>query len=326
MPPKFRKTNRLLKWMAENCYGKTRLPKECEAVFFKTNETECTVAQNLVHYADETYQDNLDVELENLILKDASSTVNYIHHLTRHNKSVRPEIIYSLKGNGKCLSQISRNVGRLPLDLEACITDPADFLTYVAGLRNRGEKHRIVEMENRIFLADTDNPCMASFVAKYAQYIGELPQEFKDVLKKDGEAIMEYQNYLSRNYNKLIDDELRDCLAGNDRNLLKFASNYLHKRLPEHLEKTLTDPGVIYNYARSIVRNRLPEELENHLAKDYGVAVQYAFEVIRAYACVRLPEVVHSAMVMKSFELPHDSTIKRYINECEKDTTVPGSW
>jgi len=324
MIPKFRRTNRLLKWIAENNYSKMRLPKENEAVFFKSNEDESTIAHNLVNYAEETYKDDLDHDLENVISKNAGATVRYIQHLSRYGKNIRPEIIYFLKGDGAFLCQISREVGRLPLDLEADIKSPNDFLTYFSGLCHRGEKTRLIDMENRIFI-NNDSVAVPSCVAKYANLINELPQELKDILKKDNAAIMEYQAFISRK-NKFIDNDLMDCLAGDDENLFKLASNYLSKRLPEHLEKTMSNPKSLFDYARLVVRNRLPEELENHLVKDHKIAVDYAFNIIRAYASVRLPEVVHSAIVMKSFEVPNDSTIKRYINECDRDTSVPGSW
>lgn len=320
----FRKTSRLVKWVRENSFGYTRLDKKDEEVFFKSKEPGEVIAHNLVEYAEHCHNDNLDSDQEKLLFAWPGHLLRYIQHLSRKGK-VRFDLVNHLKGCSRELACVAKEYGRLPADLEKDIEEPEHFLIYITGLRNKGVQDRIVDMENRIFFGGKyDNKTLAPYVAKYSQHI-ELTPELKEILKSDNDSIMEYTQILL-NKGKTVDDDLRDCLAGDDKNLLKYSMNFIRKRLPQHLEKTLTDPPTILQYATRVVRNRLPEDLENHLASDYRCAVSYAFDVIRAFACVRLPEVVHSAMVMKSFELPNDSTIKRYISECEKDTTVPGSW
>lgn len=324
--PHFRLTRRLRQWMSNNSNHGNRLPKDVEEVFFKSKESADTIASNLVNYANETYNEPLSVELENLILKSPKAVVNYLTHLKYRHLPIRDVFIQSLKGHPHCLAQAAASVGRLPRELESEIVNADHFLTYVGSLRNNGKSQRIIEQEPAVFFSGNNSPAkVAEAVANYAGFIGVLPPELKELLKANNNAIMSYANFL-KNQNMSLDSDLVDCLAGDDENLFKYAQNYLRKRLPEHLEKTFTDPSIIVNYARNIVRGRLPEELENHLASDYRAAASYAFDVIRGFACVRLPDVVHSAMVMKSFETPNEPAIKRYIQECEKDTTISGSF
>lgn len=324
--PRFRMTSRMIKWMDENYHPRKRFPEDIEKVFFKSKESEDVIAYNLVQYA-ERIDDPITVDMEKLIEKHPNSMVQYIKHLHYSGLEIRPELLNSLKGNGSCLAELGSTVGRLPRELEQDIVHPENFLTYVTQLRlNKGFEQRIIEQESIVFFSNGLSPEKnAEYVAKYALHIGVLPPEFKELLKANNNAIMEYSSYLLTK--KLpLDDDLQDCLAGDDKNLLKYAQNHIRKRLPIKLEKTLTDPQILLNYARNVVRNRLPEELENNLVKDHRVAVSYAFDVIRAFACIRLPEVVHAALVMKSFETPDDHHIKRYIGECERDTSVPGTW
>ena len=330
--PKFRLTHRLIDWMNENHFTHNRLPKRIEEVFFKSKESPSTIASNLVCYAEKVSADDLDDELEGVIKKDNNALVNYINHLGNIRKPIKPELILCLKGDGKSLSSISCSVGRLPRELEADITNPQHFVNYVRGIGRKehvygnSSKLRIPEMEQVVFLSET-NPIhlVVENLVEYASVVGRLPEELENLLKGHGSQILLYfsrMNSISQPFN----EQLVDSLAGDSESLLQYAQNYLRKRLPVHLEKTMSDPKSLLNYAKNIVKGRLPEELENHFAKDYRLASDYAFNVIRAFACVRLPEVVHAAMVMKSFEIPDDLYIKRYVTECEKDTTVSGSW
>jgi hypothetical protein len=306
--------------MDDNWYGSSRLPKEIEEVFFKSKENPSTIANNLVSYA-EKINTTLDPEMEEVIKKHPDSVVRYMRVVRNSGKAIGLDLIDSLKGNSSCLAQAAYHFGRLPRELEKDITNPDAFVNYAQALGTR-----IVEQEPIVFFDENkDQYKIANCVAKYAAVVGPLPVEFNRLLKANNESILEYATVLYR-HNKTLDKELEDNLAGDNNNLYRYAQHHLRKRLPVHLEKTLTNPQVIYNYARQIVRGRLPEELENHLASDLSAAASYAFDVIRGYSSVRLPDVVHSAMVLTSSANLHDYNIKRYIKECENDTTIPGSW
>lgn len=325
--PKFRLTSRLIRWIENEYYGYTRLPKNIEEVFFKSKEDPQTIANNLIRYAQKTSQDNLDSELEGVIKKCPSAVVQYVYHLKSHSKPVSKDLLPCLKGHGEQIAQVAQSFGRLK-DYEDDIEHPEHFVAYVNNIRiHEGKVSRIPEMESRIF---DPNKFPAGKVAeclvRYATFIGDpLPEELKILLKGHGNQILEYATVLS-SWAKPLDEDLLDSLAGDDNNLFRYAKNHTRKRLPIHLEKTMSDPQVLLNYAKSIVKGRLPEDLENHFAKDIRLASQYAFEVIRGFACVRLPDVVHTAMIMNSAANPNDYYIKQYVNECERDTTTSGSW
>lgn len=326
--PKFRLTSRLIKWMDENYYQNTRFPSRNEEVFFKSKEDSGTIANNLVHYASKVYMDKLDGDLEDVIKKSPSAVVAYIAHLKSRSRNMNSGLLLSLAGHGQFIAQVSTSLGRLSKEFEDDIQHPEHFVQYMNGIRmHDGKVNRIPEMEARIF--DPNKfPAgkVAECVVRYATIIGtELPEELKNLLMGHGNQIIEYATVLN-NWNKTLDDGLLDSMAGDDKNLLRYAQNHIRRRLPNHLEKTMTDPHVLLNYAKSIVRGRLPEEMENNFAADHVVASTYAFDVIRGFACVRLPDVVHTAMIMKSAANPNDHYIKRYVKECEKDTTVSGSW
>lgn len=333
MTPKFRLTSRLISWLQNNVHNHRRLPASIEEVFFKSKEPVETIAYNLVTYAGQVHLERLSKELECLILRNNSATVRYISWLKNQRLAIGDDFVLNLKGDENSLSAISGDVGRLPRDLEKDIVSPACFIQYVSGVKNYNFRNgikevRIEEQEKEVFFSNKKYTPekMAEFVAKYANVVGPLPTELKELLKANSKAILEYAQTL-KSKNMTLDDDLRDCLAGDSESLLRYAQYHLGgRRLPQHLEKTMTHPQSLYNYAKSIVQGRLPEELENHLASDTSVASAYAFDVVRGFASVKLPEVVHSAIVMRSFENPNDFHIKRYIKECEKDTSVPGSW
>lgn len=326
--PKFRLTSRLVRWLEDEYYGHTRLPKNIEEVFFKSKEDASTIANNLVIYAQKVHGSSLDADLENVIKKCPNAVVNYVKYLNRYSKPISDDLIPTLRGHGSHIADVAQSFGRLPKEYEDDIEHPEHFVVYISNIRiHEGKTNRIPEMESRIFDPNKFPACkVAECLVRYATFIGSpLPEELKVLLKGHGSQILEYAT-LMHNWGKVLDDDLRDSLAGDDNNLFRYAKNNLRKRLPVHLEQTMSDPQVLLSYAKSIVKGRLPEELENNFAKDVRLASQYAFEVIRGFACVRLPDVVHTAMIMNSAANPNDYYIKQYVTECERDTTTSGSW
>lgn len=332
MIPKFRKTNRLISWLEENGFNGKRLPANYEEVFTKTKEEPETVAHNLVKYAQCAAESILDPWQEELIMKSPSATAGYIHFLANYRKVINPLLILSLKDDEDKLAIISSSVGRLDVELEQKIKKPENFVNYVSGIKIHlgiyecSDKVRIPEMEQKVFIDQSDSKKVAEELVRYATIIGKLPDELEDLLKGHGPEILSYLHFIKNRFKVEIRKELTDSLAGDSESLLKFAENHLRKRLPYHLEKTMTDPRCLLRYAKVVVCGRLPEELENHFATDYRIASNYAFEVIRGYACVKLPDVVHTAMIMKSYSDPNDYHVKRYVAECERDTTISGSF
>lgn len=331
--PKFRLTTRLVSWVEENHYTYNRLPKNIEEVFFKSKEDTNTIAMNMVSYAKKVHYDNLDIEQEEIIKKNPYAVVQYVYHLHSCGKTIKNDLLDCIKEHPNCLARVSMSVGRLPRELEVKIDDPKNFIEYVSGIRSKGSYYsrtsalRIPEMEQDILLSGRFDPkVVAESVVQYAEFVGKLPVELENLLMGHGEQILKYAVIIGNCDKQKISDDLLNSLAGDSHSLCEYARLHLKKRLPAHLEKTMSDPKYILNYAKYVVKTRLPEEMENHFAKDCRLASQYAFEIIRGFASVRLPEVVHSAMILQSYSNPNDHLIKQYVTECDKDTTVSGSW
>ena len=132
----------------------------------------------------------------------------------------------------------------------------------------------------------------------------------------NADSLMKYIGVIDRNGGESHERFLR-ALVGHDRHFSSL-SKFLKGRLPDYLEESISDPFVALEYARSVLRGRLPEKVEVVLQSDERCAVRYAFEVVRGFASPRLPDAVHSFLVMKSFEDPHNLEIRKYIQEVER--------
>jgi hypothetical protein len=94
---------------------------------------------------------------------------------------------------------------------------------------------------------------------------------------------------------------LERAIWSNEYSAFKYAMQS-GKRIPADLEPEILskffDEDEVASYSRKMFNGRLPPELERLLADMPDAALVYAKEIIIG----RLPEELHTAMIMKSFE------------------------
>lgn len=165
---------------------------------------------------------------------------------------------------------------------------------------------------------------IASNLAAYAHFVGKFDSALENLLKPNHVSIVSYFKIISRGDSKDLNEELLDELKGDNENLLSW-SRFSEQRLPKHLEDSLSDPKACFLYAKDVIRGRLPDHLEDVFFKNPYWASRYAFEIIRGFASVKLPEKLHAFMIMKSFEDPEDESIKKYMEASESDPSKSGN-
>lgn len=163
---------------------------------------------------------------------------------------------------------------------------------------------------------------LAGLVAIYSNRVGKLEPRLEELLKANKDSVIAYIQAL-RSREQKVSQDLMDSLAGDSRNLYRLGK--LQGRLPQHLEDTIVDPRFAFMYSKEVLRGRLPSHLEDVFFKDTYYAAKYAFEVIRGFAPVRLPEGLHAFMVMASFEDPDDDNIRAYMEASESDPNKVGN-
>lgn len=191
--------------------------------------------------------------------------------------------------------------------------------------RDNGEdSFRLSEEAESVFFKSKECPkTIATNVARYARFAGRLPREFEQLLKPSKQAITNYMiNVVERPYGDETIDLVNELL-GSSNHLVSLAIS--KGRLPEHLELSISDPEYALNYAERVLKGRLPSALEELFFQDADLASRYALDVIRGFAPCRLPDALHSFMVMKSFEETDNPRIKEYITACyESENPVCG--
>ena len=172
------------------------------------------------------------------------------------------------------------------------------------------------ETEAVFFKSKEDATRIAMNVSRYAHLVGRLPREFEQLLKPSKQAITSYMvDVVERPYEGEA-LELVNLLQGSSNHLVSLAR---HKgRLPEHLELSISTADAALEYAIYVLKGRLPSALEELFFQDADLASKYAFKVIRGFAPCRLPDALHSFMVMKSFEETDNEEIKEYIQACHE--------
>lgn len=256
----------------------SRLPPDSERCFFRSKETPEKVSNSLVEYS--VRVGPLDASMESLLTEQCALV--YARNLCR--KGLRPSDLVLDKIRDRDLLYLSQYWcsyhGRLPERLERKIVEP-------------------------------------SSLADYSSRVGPLEPHLEEVILQDGDATMKYIDTLHDNKVEISERYLR-AMVGHDGHFVKLATQYLNGRLPDYLEESISSPEVALNYARHVVKGRLPAKVEEALQNDHRYAVKYAFEVIRGMADPRLPDTIHAFVVMKSFENPHDGEIRRYIQEVDR--------
>jgi len=193
----------------------------------------------------------------------------------------------------------------------------------VHWVERNGRERLSRDIERVFFTTKRESPSeIASCVARYAMFVGLLEPEFEALLAPNHDSIVAYVRYM-RNIRVGYLPAVVDELAGDSRCLCRVAQST--GRLPQHLEDTIDDPRYALEYATEVLKGRLPRHLEDVFFKDSYYAAKYAFEVIRGFSSVRLPEELHTFMVMKSFENPEDDDIRTYMEATESDPNKMGN-
>ncbi len=194
----------------------------------------------------------------------------------------------------------------------------------IKWLREEGPNQRLPASYEEIFFTSKEDPSIiAENLSVYVRYAGKLEPRFEELLKKNKQHLYEYIQVIYNSSGEKL-NHLVEELKSEDSLLYRWATQT--GRLPEHLENSLTDPKVAYAYAKHVLCGRLPEHLEELFFKDVHYACKYAFEIIRGFASVKLPEKLHSYVIMKSFERPDDSIIKNYMQASESDPDKIGNF
>jgi hypothetical protein len=195
------------------------------------------------------------------------------------------------------------------------------------------------EVENLFFNTKETAEEILTSLTEYHEHIGEsLPENLENLLyEKAKEAIPNAEqnfsfvhDFLRYCWNCVVNFEKKDAqkyidlYKGKSTHLVQWA-NWTNKRLPDYLEDSIDDPSELLDYAKEVVRGRLPSHLEDVFIKDVHIATQYAFDVIRGFAPVKLPDALHSFVIMESFKNPDDHRIKTYMKASESDPNKTGN-
>lgn len=127
--------------------------------------------------------------------------------------------------------------------------------------------------------------------------------------------------------------EAEEAIASNHETALEYARKVLNGRFPEYEKRIVKDPNASFQYCRTI-RRRFPEA-EPRIAKSTArLAINYAalviggrFEIAEAKIAKKpkwileycekalkgkVPDELHNAMTLHSFENPEDKSVKKY--------------
>ena len=214
--------------------------------------------------------------------------------------------------------------------------------------KNEYEGRMPKEVENLFFTTKESATEILNSLTDYHDRIDQfLPEELENLLyEKAKESIpnadesfsFEFLNYLRNrsayeddNYDERFSDESLsniqkyiDLYKGKSSQLVRWAV-WTNKRLPAHLEDSISDPEELLTYSKEVLRGRLPSHLEDVFLKDVHTATQYAFDVIRGFAPVKLPDTLHNFVIMESFKNPNDHQIKTYMKASESDPNKIGN-
>lgn len=184
---------------------------------------------------------------------------------------------------------------------------------------------RLPADREEVFFKDKSDPHhLACHVLSYSRYVGKpLGERLEQLLKPNKGALLSYLREMDERGNDMpqsLIDEMKGCSC----QLYQWAK-HTEKRLPKHLEDSIDDPQYALDYSTDVLRGRLPEHLEKIFFKSAEHASQYAFEVIRGFSPIKLPDDLHAFMVMKSFETPNNRYIKEYMEASEDDPNKMGN-
>lgn len=198
-------------------------------------------------------------------------------------------------------------------------------LEWLRKNRYNNQMDRLPPEREEVFFKDKSEPStLAGHVLAYSRYVGQpLGERFENLLRPNKGAVLHYIREMHQRGNE-VNHSLLEELKGSSNHLYNWAC-HTEQRLPKHLEDSMDEPLWVLKYAKDVLRGRLPEHLEKVFFKSAEYASQYAFEVIRGFSPIKLPDDLHAFMVMKSFETPNNRHIKEYMEACEDDPNKMGN-
>lgn len=198
--------------------------------------------------------------------------------------------------------------GRLPEEVEKLfVGEPGYCLTYAKAIKSRLPP--VLEESIPPILGDksrTDDRTAANWIITYRQHASEISAEMEHVLIRSlrGHVGSRYDWGVERalKYATLcekVPDEMERMLWGNEYSAFRY-SMQSGKRIPAEFEAKMVskfEDDDLVDYSVKMFGGRMPPELEVLLTNMPDAALAYAKEVMTG----RLPEEIHTAMVMKSF-------------------------
>jgi len=150
---------------------------------------------------------------------------------------------------------------------------------------------------------------VVNWIISYRQSVGEITPRMQKII------VTRLKSHVGSRYdwgveralkyaylcNNEIPEDLERAIWSNEYSAFKYAMQS-GRRIPADLEPEILskffDEDEVASYSRKMFNGRLPPELERLLADMPDAALVYAKEIIIG----RLPEELHTAMIMKSFE------------------------
>ena len=122
---------------------------------------------------------------------------------------------------------------------------------------------------------------------------GKRTPGLEEIIKKDPEYAYYYANYIIKDRWK----EAEDVIKKDSYHAYLYSRDVIKDRWKEAEDAIKEEPSYAYFYSRNIIKDRW-KEAEDVIATDPEYAYCYARDIIRG----KLPEVMHKAMLLHSFE------------------------
>lgn len=205
----------------------------------------------------------------------------------------------------------ARRKGRLPEEVELLfLGDPEFCFRYSEAIRAKLPENLEESVCDQLERENThDDRVVVNWIISYRLAVGEITPRMQNIIVerlKDHvgsrydwgvERALKYSSLC----NNEIPEELERALWSNEYSAFKYAMQS-GKRIPPDLEPEILskffDEDEVVSYSKKMFGGRLPPELERLLADMPEAALGYAREIMIG----RLPEELHTAMIMKSFE------------------------
>lgn len=191
----------------------------------------------------------------------------------------------------------------------------------VKWVANNKRKTRLPSDREEVFFKLKELKTTPQMIYMYSSWVGPLDRELERLMFANPTVTADYIVrcwHLGRE----PDDEILSVIKESDALILRVVRS-MKARVPEWLEDQIRDPSSLVTYAKIAIRGRLPERLEQKLVGDLDACNDYAFGVIRGLASPKLPDPLHTFMVLKSFEMTDDEDLKEYFREIKNSSGMP---